>query len=348
MTDGVRLAELADRVAGRVVGDPDRVIRAVRPLESAGEHDLAVLHNPKYTAAAGRSGAGVILVREPAGLETRDLLLHDEPYLALARILEILYPAERPPAGVHPSAVVDPDARLGERVSVGPCAVIEGGADIGDDTIVGPGCVVGRGAVVGAGCLLHARVVVAHGCRVGDRCILQPGVVLGGDGFGFATADGVHHKVPQVGAVILEDDVEVGANSTVDRGSLGDTIIRAGTTIDNLVMIAHNVEIGRGCLVAAQVGVAGSTTVGDGVMMGGQVGVSGHVEIGDGAQLGARSAVMKSVPAGTLVSGDPARPFRETRRAQAELARIGRLRSRVDELERRLRSFEAVAGDGDG
>jgi UDP-3-O-[3-hydroxymyristoyl] glucosamine N-acyltransferase len=208
--------------------------------------------------------------------------------------------------------------------------------------------VVGRGAVIGSGCLLHARVVVAHGCRVGDRSILQPGVVIGGDGFGFATADGVHHKVPQVGAVILEDDVEIGANSTIDRGSLGDTIVRAGTKIDNLVMVAHNVEIGRGCLIAAQVGIAGSTTVGDGVMMGGQVGVSGHVEIGDGAQLGARSAVMKSVPAGTLVSGDPARPFRETRRAQAELARIGSLRSRVDDLERRLRLLETMAEDRDG
>jgi UDP-3-O-[3-hydroxymyristoyl] glucosamine N-acyltransferase len=344
----VRLADLADLVSGRVVGDPDRIVRAVRPLESAGPDDLAVLHNPKYTAAAQRSGAGVILVREPVGLETRDLLLHDAPYVALARILETLYPAHRPTAGVHPSAAVDPEARLGDGVSVGPCAVVEAGARIGDATVIGPGCVVGRDAEIGSDCMIHPRVVVAAGCSVGDRCILQPGVVLGGDGFGFATADGVHHKVPQVGRVIVEDDVEIGANTAVDRGSLGDTVIGRGTKIDNLVMVAHNVEIGRGCLIAAQVGIAGSTTVGDGVMMGGQVGIAGHVRIGDGAQLGARSAVMKSVPEGVLVSGDPARPFRETRRAQAEVARIGSLRSRVDELERRLRALESATRDGTG
>ena len=344
----VRLADLADLVSGRVVGDPDRIVRAVRPLESAGPDDLAVLHNPKYASAAQRSGAGVILVREPVGLETRDLLLHDAPYVALARILETLYPAHRPTAGVHPSAAVDPEARLGDGVSVGPCAVVEAGARIGDATVIGPGCVVGRDAEIGSDCTIHPRVVVAAGCRVGDRCILQPGVVLGGDGFGFATADGVHHKVPQVGRVIIEDDVEIGANSAIDRGSLGDTVVGRGTKIDNLVMVAHNVEIGTACLIAAQVGIAGSTTVGDGVMMGGQVGIAGHVRIGDGAQLGARSAVMKSVPEGTLVSGDPARPFRETRRAQAELARIGSLRSRVDELERRLRALESATGDGTG
>ena len=318
----------------------------VRPLDVAGENDLAVLHNPKYAAAAQRSAAGVILAREPVGLETRDLLLHDAPYLALARILEILYPPVRAPSGTHPSAVVDPDASLGEDVSIGPCSVIGAGARVGDGTVVGPGCVIGRDAEVGAGCLLHARVVVSDRCQVGDRCILQPGVVLGGDGFGFATADGVHRKVPQVGRVILQDDVEIGANSTVDRGSLGDTIIRKGTKIDNLVMVAHNVDLGEACLIAAQVGVAGSTAVGRGVMMGGQVGVSGHLEIGDGAQLGARSAVMKSVPAGTLVSGDPARPFRETRRAQAELARIGKLRAQVEELERRIHALESAADDG--
>jgi len=344
----IRLAELADLVSGRVVGDPDRIVRGVRPLDDAGADDLAVLHNPKYAGAAQRSAAGVILVREPTGLETRDLLLHDAPYVALARILEVLYPVHRPTAGVHPTAVVAPEARLGDDVSIGPLTVVEAGARIGGATVVGPGCVIGRDAEIGSGCLIHARVVVAAGCRVGDRCILQPGVVLGGDGFGFATADGVHVKVPQVGRAILGDDVEIGANSTVDRGSLGDTVIGRGTKIDNLVMVAHNVEIGRGCLIAAQAGIAGSTTVGDGVMMGGQVGVAGHVRIGDGAQLGARSAVMKSVPEGTLVSGDPARPFRETRRAQAELARIGGLRSRVDELERRLRALESATGDGTG
>jgi UDP-3-O-[3-hydroxymyristoyl] glucosamine N-acyltransferase len=220
--------------------------------------------------------------------------------------------------------------------------VVDEGAVIGPRTVVGPGCVVARGARVGADCLLHPRVVVEHGCVVGDRCILQAGAVVGGDGFGFASVAGVHHKVPQVGRAVLEDDVELGANTTVDRGSLGDTVVGRGSKVDNLVMIAHNVRLGQGCILAAQVGLAGSTHLGRYVVMGGQSGMAGHLEIGDGAQIAAKAAVFKDLAGGQLYSGIPARPFREWTRSQAAVARLQQLKDRVRELERR---FEAAPGD---
>lgn len=340
-----RLGELAQRVGGRVIGDPDRPVSDVRPLETAGNEHLAVLHNPRYASRARGSGAGAILLADPGGLEGRDLLVHPHPYLALARLLEVLHPVDRPPPGVHPTAVVAPGAVLGEGASVGPLAVVEEGAAIGPRTVVGPGCVIARGARVGEDCLLHPRVVVEHGCVVGDRCILQAGVVVGGDGFGFATVDGVHHKVPQVGRAVLEDDVELGANTTVDRGSLGDTVVGRGTKIDNLVMIAHNVRLGPGCLLAAQAGIAGSTHLGGHVMMGGQSGIVGHVEIGDRTLVGAKSAVFRDLPGGEMYSGVPARPHRQWLKAQAGLNRLGELLERVRELERRLEDLERPEGE---
>lgn len=347
MTVHHRLADLAELVGGRVLGDPEHTVVDVRPLEDAGPQHLSVLHNPKYLQQARQSAAGVIVTGDPGPLEGRNLLICDEPYLALARILELLHPAHHPPAGVHPSAVVDPSATLGEGVSVGPCAVVEQGAVIGPRTVVGPACVVARGARVGADCLLHPRVVVEHGCVIGDRCILQAGVVVGGDGFGFATAAGVHHKVPQVGRAVIEDDVELGANTTIDRGSLGDTIVGRGSKVDNLVMVAHNVRLGQGCILTAQVGIAGSTHLGRYVVMGGQSGVAGHLELGDGAQIAAKAAVFKDLAGGQLYSGIPARPYREWTRSQAAVARLQQLKDRVRELERRL---EATPGDdgGDG
>ena len=347
MTTRHRLAELAEQVGGLVVGDPEHEVVDVKPLDQAGPEHLAVLHNSRYLQQARESAAGVILTREVGPLGGRNLLVSDQPYLALARILERLYPPRRPAAGVHPSAVVDPSALLGVGVSVGPCAVVEAAAVIGDRTVIGPGCVVGRAACLGADCLLHPRVVVAHGCIVGDRCILQPGVVVGGDGFGFATVAGVHHKVPQVGRAILEDDVELGANTTVDRGSLGDTVVGRGSKVDNLVMLAHNVRLGQGCILTGQVGIAGSTRLGRHVVMGGQSGVAGHVEIGDGAQIAAKSAVFKDLPGGQLYSGVPARPHREWLRTQAAAARLQDLVDRVRELERQLANLEGGGGSGE-
>ena len=340
MSLSFRVADLASRLGAEVVGDGDREISGVHSLELAGEDHLSFLHNPKYVEQARISEAGTILVADAALLPGRDLLVCPEPYLALARALELFYPSERPDPGVHPSAVVANDAEIGAGASVGPLAVVGDGSRIGERSVVGPGCVLGRGVEVGTDCRLHPKVVIEDRCRVGDRCILHSGVIIGADGFGFATVDGVHHKVPQIGVVVLEDDVELGANACVDRAALGETRVGRGTKVDNLVQIAHNVHVGEHCLLVAQVGIYGSTRIGLHAVFAGQSGCSGHLTIGDGVVLAARAVAIKDLPDGAFVSGYPARPHREWLRANANLQRLDELRRRVKELESRLADTE--------
>ena len=340
MTSKISLADLGAQLGAEVVGDGSHEVSGVRPLDSATDGHLSFLHNPKYVDEARRSAAGAILVADPAVLPDRNLLVCSEPYLALARALEIFHPVTRPEPGVHPTAAVAEDVTIGEDASVGPLAAVAGGAAIGDRSVIGAGCVLGRGVVVGADCVLHPRVVVEDGCRIGDRCILHSGAVIGSDGFGFATVDGVHHKVPQVGIVVVEDDVELGANVCVDRAALGETRIGRGTKVDNLVQIAHNVEVGAHCLLVAQVGISGSTHIGHHTVFAGQSGCSGHLKIGSGVVLAARAAAFKDIPDGVTVSGAPARPHREWLKANANLQRLEGLREKIKQLERRLAELE--------
>jgi UDP-3-O-[3-hydroxymyristoyl] glucosamine N-acyltransferase len=345
----MRLSELAEHLGARVLGDPEREVVGVRPLDEAGPEHLSFLTNPRYGAAAVASRAGAILVGpgEEQQLEGRDLLQCEEPYLAFARVLELFHPPRRPSPGVHPSAILGDGVRLGDGVAIGPLAVLGDGVRVGARTVVGAGCVLGPQAEVGDDCLLHPHVVIEDRCRVGDRCILHSGVVIGSDGFGFATSAGTHHKVPQVGVAVLEDDVELGANVCVDRATLGQTRICRGAKVDNLVQIAHNVEIGEGSLLVSQVGIAGSTRIGHHAIFGGQAGAVGHVTVGDNVVVTARGGVMKDLPDGVMVSGMPARPTREWTRANANLYRLDALRQRLAELERRLEALEA-SGDEDG
>ena len=340
MTSGRKLADLANDLGAEVFGDGDLEVCGVRPLDTARTEHLSFLHNPKYVKEAQSSGAGAILVAEPDSLPGRNLLVCPEPYLALARVLEIFHPVARPEPGVHPSAVVADGVFVGEGVNIGPLASVAEGATIGDRSVVGAGCVLGRGVEIGADCVLHPRVVVEDRCKIGDRCVVNSGTVIGSDGFGYATVDGTHHKVRQVGIVVLEDEVELGSNVCVDRAALGETRIGRGTKVDNLVQIAHNVEIGEHCLLVAQSGISGSTQIGHHTVFAGQSGCSGHLKIGSGVVLAARAAAFKDVPDGATIAGAPARPHREWLKANANLQRLDGLRAKVKMLEERLADLE--------
>jgi UDP-3-O-[3-hydroxymyristoyl] glucosamine N-acyltransferase len=330
-----RLAELAELVGGRVEGNPERVVEAIRSLESAGPHDLSFLKDPRYRGQAAASGAGALLVGPSLAdaSQGRDLLIADDPSYALARLLAALHPEERREPGVHPTAILEAGCTVDPSAHVGPYAVIGAGSRIGAGAAVLAFVAVGRGCTVEVGAVLHPHAVLYDGTEVGARSVVHAGVVLGADGFGYATHQGAHHKVPQVGRVVLEADVEVGANTTIDRAALGETRIGAGTKIDNLVQVGHNVQVGRHCILCGQAGIAGSARLGDGVVLAGQAGVAGHIELGDGVQVAAKSAALSSVEPRTAVAGIPAIEMRKWRR-QAVLL------SRLEEMSRRLRRVE--------
>lgn len=337
-----RLGELAGLVGGRVEGDPERQVHGVRPLETARPEHLSLLTSPKYRQDARDSRAGALLVAPGSRGEDwpecrgRDLLVAEAPDVALARILRELHPEDRPVPGVHATAVVEPEARVDPEAHVGAYAVVGAGSRIEAGAVVGSHTVVGRRCRVGRGARLYPHVVLYDDTEVGERSIVHSGVVLGADGFGYATRNGVHHKVPQVGRTVLGADVEVGANSAVDRATLGETRVGDGTKIDDLVMVGHNVEIGRAGLLCGQAGIAGSTRMGDGVVLAGQAGVGGHLRVGDGVQVAAASALLRDAEDGAKLAGTPAIDLRTWRRQTVRVQRLEEMERRLAALETRL------------
>ena len=332
-----RLADLAELVGGRVEGDPDHAVEAVRTLEAAGPRDLSFLNHSRYREQALASQAGALLVGASfaSGDFGRPLLVVDDTAYALSLLLNRMHAPEAPTAGVHPTAVLEPGCEIDPAAHIGPYAVIGSGSRIEARAAVHAHVVIGKGCSVGEGAVLHPHAVLYDRTEVGPGSIVHAGVVLGADGFGYATHGGVHHKVPQVGRVVLEKDVEVGANTAIDRATLGETRIGEGTKIDNLVQVGHNVQTGRHCILCGQAGIAGSTQLGNYVVLAGQAGVSGHIKLGDGAQVAAKSAALTSVEPGTQVAGIPAVELRKWRRQSVMIARLEEMSRRVRSLEKR-------------
>ncbi|MGZ9147844.1 MAG: UDP-3-O-(3-hydroxymyristoyl)glucosamine N-acyltransferase [Candidatus Deferrimicrobiaceae bacterium] len=335
MGNEFRLTDLADRIGARLVGDGERVVAGIAPIEEAGPGQVTFLANPKYIRIAKDSKATAIIAKEVVPGAQTAFLLSDNPYFAFACAMEAFHPPARPAPGISDKAVVDPSARLGRDVTVAPFVVIQEGAEVGDRTALFPGVYVGKGVTIGPDCLAYPHVVLYHDVTVGSRVILHAGCVIGSDGFGFApTAEGFR-KIPQVGTVEIGDDVEIGANTTIDRAALGVTRISRGTKLDNLVQVGHNVVIGSDTVIAAQAGISGSVRIGSRVMIGGQAGLAGHLEVEDGIQLGAKSGVPNSlrVSEARVWSGIPAMPHPVWLRMATLLPKLPELFRRVKRLE---------------
>jgi len=338
------LAEIAERLGCELRGDGTVEIRAIRGLEEAGPGDLTFLANPKYAAQLAATRASAAIVATGAAELPIATLRADNPYLCFAQALTLFHRPLVPPPGIHATAVVAASARIAPPTSIGPHAVVGEDVEIGPGATIHPHVTIYAGARIGRDFVAHAGVVVREHVRIGDRVVLHAGVVIGADGFGFAPSPTGAVKIPQAGIVVIEDDVEIGANTTVDRATLEATVIRRGAKLDNLVMIAHNCEVGAHSFLAAQVGIAGSTKIGRGVQMGGQAGAAGHLTIGDGVQVAAQSGVPNSVPPGKIVGGYPAMDVGLWRRTSAAILRLPELLRRVRRLERRL---GVEGGDGE-
>jgi len=334
------LKELALILEAELIGDESAVIRGVRGIDEAQAGDLTFIANPKYRKKIGSTRATAVLVGPAPEKAQTNLLVVKNPYTALIKALNIFYPAVRPKPGISPHACIEPDAEISATAAVYPGVYIGCGARIEDGCVIYPGVYIGNRVAVGEHSTLHPNVAVYDGCTIGKRVILHAGAVIGGDGFGFADFARSNLKVPQVGTVVIEDDVEIGANTTIDRAALGETRIGRNVKIDNLVMIAHGVTIGENSVIVAQVGISGSTKLGKSVVLGGQVGIVGHIEIGDGVMIAARSGVARSIPPGLVVAGAPHQPHREWLRLQALIPKLPEMRENLKSLLKRVEELE--------
>jgi UDP-3-O-[3-hydroxymyristoyl] glucosamine N-acyltransferase len=345
----VTLEKLAQQLGAEVLGAGaglQQRITGIGPVETAGAGEVTFVTDTRYVAAAAKSGAAAVIVAKPIESLPQPQLVVKDVNAALIATLTLFAPPPRPiVAGVDPSARLGTNVRLAEGVSIGPYAVLENDVEIGARTVIGSGCQIGENTKIGADCRLDAHVVIYHGCTIGHHVVIQANSTIGSVGFGYAFIDGAHRLIPHNGGVIVEDFVEIGANACVDRAKFGNTIIGAGTKIDNLVQIAHNVVIGKCCLIAAQVGVAGSCRLGDGVVLAGQVGLADNIEIGAGTMVGAQAGVMSSVPPGERLAWAPALNVKEAARVVAHVLRLPKLAQDLKRLTAKVDRLEAAKND---
>jgi UDP-3-O-[3-hydroxymyristoyl] glucosamine N-acyltransferase len=337
----VTLRELVGVIGGELTGDGDVIINGVAGIREAGPGSVTFLANPRYDAFLRTTCASAIIVPRGTSHPTKPLVFADNPYLTFIRAVEFFVPNRNVQVpGIHPTAVIAHTAKIGSGVHVGPHVVIEDGVTIGNGSTVLAGAFLGRDSEIGEASLIYPNVTIREETKIGSRVIVHSGAVIGSDGFGFVREGDVYRKVPQIGNVVVKDDVEIGANVTIDRATTGTTLVGKGTKIDNLVQIGHNVVIGDNCILVAQVGIGGSTQLGTGVTMAGQAGAVGHIKIGDGATVAAQGGVHKSIEAGLTVSGYPAREHTLANKIYASLLKLPDLVKRVSELGDRVRELE--------
>jgi len=334
------LEEVAELINGEIVGDGNPVITGASGIKEAKEGDVTFVANSRYAHLINQTNASAIIVSMDIVTAAKPLIRTEDPSLAFAKIVSLLAPNEfHFPRGIHPTAIIGDKVKLGKDVSIQAYTVIEDNVDIGDRSVLYPGVYVGHHTKIGSDVLIYPHVTIRERIVMGNRVIIHSGTVIGSDGFGFATVKGVHHKIPQIGTVVIEDDVEIGANVTIDRARFDKTLIKKGTKIDNLVQIAHNVVIGENSIIVAQVGISGSTVIGNNVTLAGQSGAVGHITIGDNAVVAAQAGVTKSVPANTCVSGYPAKPHNEAKRLNAYIQNLPKLFKLVNELEKKVKEI---------
>jgi len=337
----MKLFEIAEAIGGELVGDGTVIIQGIGDIERAREGELSFIADRRYLKFLDTTRASAVIVPQQVQRASKPIIRVKDPYLSFIHVLKLFYPPKSPlEPGIHPTAVISETTSLGEEVAIGAHVVIGERCRLGRGVKIFPGTFIGDDVQIGEGSVIYPNVSIMEGTVIGNNVIIHAGTVIGSDGFGFVKRDGKHLKIPQVGRVVIEDDVEVGANCTIDRATLGETRIKRGTKLDNLIQVAHNVEIGEDTVIAAQVGISGSTRIGRGVTVAGQVGFVDHIEIGDNTVFGAQAGVTKSVPPNTVVSGYPAKPHQQAKREEAALRRLPELIKRVRELERKVKRLE--------
>ncbi|MFQ6002888.1 MAG: UDP-3-O-(3-hydroxymyristoyl)glucosamine N-acyltransferase [Candidatus Zixiibacteriota bacterium] len=335
-----KLGEIASYLQGELVGDPSVEITGVAGIEQAKPGDLTFLANPKYKPFLEKTSAACVIVGKEIEAAKVPLIRHPNPYFAFSKAMELFFQTKREyPRTIHPTVVLGKGIKLGKGIHLGPYVVIEDNVELRENSTVLAGSIIEAGCILGENCLIYPHVTIRENAEIGKNVILHSGAVIGSDGFGYAKEKEIHHKIPQMGRVIIEDDVEIGACVTIDRATLGATRIGKGTKIDNLVQIGHNVVIGKNCIIVGQVGISGSTRIGNNVVLGGQAGLVGHIKIGNNVMIGAQSGVTKDIPNNTTIFGSPAREIKRTKKIEACISRLPEYIKRLRKIEEELKEI---------